>query len=68
MSEQATAARAATSAQPLSLRVARYALPTVFVLFVIFFSFAVPDLFPTLDTVTTLLRTECGTRRFWRSR
>ena len=58
MSEQATAARAATSAQPLSLRVARYALPTVFVLFVIFFSFAVPDLFPTLDTVTTLLRTE----------
>jgi ribose transport system permease protein len=57
MSEQA-AARAAMTAQPLSLRVARYALPAVFVLFVIFFSFAVPDLFPTLDTVTTLLRTE----------
>jgi ribose transport system permease protein len=57
MSEQA-AARSATTAQPLSLRVARYALPVVFVLFVIFFSFAVPDLFPTLDTVTTLLRTE----------
>jgi ribose transport system permease protein len=57
MSEQATA-RPATVAQPWGLRVARYALPTVFVLFVIFFSIAVPDLFPTLDTVTTLLRTE----------
>ena len=57
MSEQA-ATRAVTTAQPLSLRVARYALPVVFVLFVIFFSFAVPDLFPTLDTLTTLLRTE----------
>jgi ribose transport system permease protein len=57
MSEQA-AAPPAKAPQPLSLRVARYALPAVFLLFVIFFSFAVPDLFPTIDTVTTLLRTE----------
>jgi ribose transport system permease protein len=57
MTEQAASKPAAT-AQPLGLRVARYALPTVFVLFVIFFSIAVPDLFPTFDTVTTLLRTE----------
>ncbi len=57
MSEQVATTRVAPT-QPLSLRLARFALPVVLVLFVIFFSIAVPDLFPTLDTVTTLLRTE----------
>ncbi len=43
---------------PLSVRLAGYALPLILVLFLVFFSIASPDMFPTWRTFETLLRTE----------
>lgn len=42
--------------QPLSVRLAGFALPTIFLLFIVFFSIVVPDTFPTWSTAITLLR------------
>ena len=42
----------------LGVRLAGYALPAILVLFVIVFSLLQPDIFPTMRTLRTLLRTE----------
>jgi ribose transport system permease protein len=45
-------------ARPARARIAAYALPMILLLFVVCFSFLVPDIFPTVRTLRTLLRTE----------
>jgi ribose transport system permease protein len=58
MSTAPPGGEAAAHIQPLTVRLAGWALPTILALFVAVFSALKPDSFPTLLTLTTLLRTE----------
>ncbi|WHA42606.1 ABC transporter permease [Agrobacterium larrymoorei] len=53
-----TASKPLVSRKSIALRWAPYALPAILVLFILVFSVLVPDIFPTLRTLKTLLRTE----------
>lgn len=44
--------------QPLTVRLAGWALPAILALFIVLFSVLKPDTFPTLLTLNTLLRSE----------